>query len=97
MKENLLKTTVKPTYQPVGDRIVATPVEAESKTASGILLAEQSKEKTELADVVAVGPDVEEVQIGDRIVYVKYGPHTIKDGGTELLILQEDDCLAVVK
>lgn len=83
--------------QPLADRIVAKPVEAETKTASGILLSEQSKEKTQVAEVLAVGKDVKEVKVGDRIVHSEYGPNRFKQGSDELLILKEEDVLAVVK
>jgi chaperonin GroES len=82
---------------PLADRIVARPVEAESKTASGILLPEQAKEKTQVAEVLAVGTEVKEVKVGDRIVHTEYGPNRFKQGSEELLIVKEEDVLAVVK
>lgn len=83
--------------QPLADRIVAKPVEAETKTASGILLPEQAKEKTQVAKVLAVGKDVKEVKVGDNIVHTEYGPNRFKQGSEELLIVKEEDVLAVVK
>lgn len=83
--------------QPLADRIVAKPVEAESKTASGILLPDQSKEKTQMAEVLAVGKDVKEVKVGDRIVHTEYGPNHFKQGSEELLIVKEEDVLGIVK
>ncbi len=83
--------------QPLADRIVAKPVEAEAKTAAGILLADQSKEKTQVAEVLAVGKEVKEVKVGDRIVHSEYGPNRFKQGPEELLIVKEEDVLAVVK
>lgn len=85
------------TLHPLADRIVAEPVEAETKTASGILLPDQAKEKTQVAKVVAVGKDVKEVKVGDKIVHTEYGPNRFKQGSTELLIVKEEDVLAVVK
>jgi chaperonin GroES len=82
---------------PLADRIVARPVEAETKTASGILLAEASREKTQLAEVVAVGKDVKEVKVGDKIVYSEFGPNRFKQGTDEYLIVKEEDVLALVK
>jgi chaperonin GroES len=92
--------------QPLADRIVARPVEAETKTASGFLLPDAAKEKTQIAEVLAVGPGrlnkhgervPMEVQVGDRIVHTEYGPSRFKQGADELLILKEEDVLAVVK
>lgn len=83
--------------QPLADRIVARPVEAETKTASGILLPDQAKEKTQVAAVLAVGKDVKEVKVGDQIVHSEYGPNRFKQGSEELIIVKEEDVLAVVK
>jgi chaperonin GroES len=82
---------------PLADRIVAKPVEAETKTAAGILLPDQAKEKTQVAKVLAVGKDVKEVKVGDSIVHTEYGPNRFKQGSEELLIVKEEDVLAVVK
>jgi chaperonin GroES len=83
--------------QPLADRIVARPVEAETKTASGILLPDQAKEKTQIALVLAVGKDVKEVKVDDQIVHSEYGPNRFKQGTEELIIVKEEDVLAVVK
>lgn len=82
---------------PLADRIVAKPVEAESKSPSGILLPDQAKEKTQVASVLAVGKDVKEVKVGDKIVHTEYGPNRFKQGTEELLIVKEEDVLAVLK
>ena len=83
--------------QPLADRIVAKPVEAEAKTASGFVLTESAKEKTQVAKVLAVGKDVKEGKVGDNIVHTEYGPNRFKQGSEELLIVKEEDVLAVVK
>ncbi|MDB5179228.1 MAG: groS [Patescibacteria group bacterium] len=82
---------------PLADRIVAKSVEAESTSPAGILLPEQSKEKTQVAKVLAVGKDVKEVKVGDNIIHSEYGPNRFKQGSEELLIVKEEDVLAVVK
>ena len=82
---------------PLADRVVARPVEAETKTAAGILLTEQAKDKTQTAEVVAVGKDVKEVKVGDRIIHSEYGPNRFKQGSEEYLIVKEEDVLAVIK
>lgn len=92
--------------QPLHDRIVAKSVEAETKTAAGILLPDQAKEKTQVAEVLAVGPGrlTEDgklvpmsVKVGDKVVHSEYGPNRFKQGAEELLIMKEEDVLAVVK
>ncbi len=83
--------------QPLADRIVAKPVEPESTSPAGLLLPEQAKEKTQVAEVLAVGKDVKEVKVGDKIVHTEYGPNRFKQDSLEVLILKEEDVLAVVK
>jgi chaperonin GroES len=85
--------------QPLADRIVARPVEAEAKTASGILLSESAKEKPQLAEVLSVGKDVKEVKVGDRIVHAEseYSSNRLKINGEEYIIVKEEDVLAVAK
>jgi chaperonin GroES len=83
--------------KPLADRIVAKPVEADTKTPGGILLPDQAKEKTQVAEVLAVGKDVKEVKVGDKIVHTEYGPNRYRQGSDELVIVKEEDVLAVVK
>lgn len=83
--------------KPLADRIVAKPVEADTKTPGGILLPDQAKEKTQIAEVLAVGKDVKEIKVGDKIVHTEYGPNRFKQGSDELIIVKEEDVLAVVK
>lgn len=83
--------------QPLADRIVARAIETEAKSAAGILLPESAKEKPQLAEVLAVGKEVKEVKTGDQVLYSKYGPAEVKVDGEELLLIKEEDVLAVVK
>jgi chaperonin GroES len=83
--------------QPLDDRVVAKPIEPDTKSPAGILLPDQAKEKTQLAQVLAVGKNVKEVKVGDKIVHTEYGPNRFKQGTEELLIVKEEDVLAVVK
>ena len=80
---------------PLADRVVLKPVAAEEKTASGIILPESAKEKPEQAKVVAVGKEVKEIKEEDIVLYSKYGPTEVKVGGEELLIVKEEDILAI--
>jgi len=92
--------------QPLEDRIVVRPAEAEEKTASGLVIPDTAKEKPQQGEVIAVGEgrygdDNEripmEVKVGDRVVYSKYGGTEITIDGEDLLILQARDVLAIVK
>ncbi len=83
--------------QPLADRIVARSLEAEAKSAAGILLPESAKEKPQAGEVLAVGKDVKEVKVGDQILYAKYGPTEVKVDGQELVLIKEEDVLAVVE
>jgi chaperonin GroES len=82
--------------KPLADRIVAVLEAAENKTASGLYLPDGAKEKSVVAKVVAVGKDVKEVKVGDRVVYKEYAPTELKTGGVEYLILKEEDILATL-
>ena len=82
--------------QPLADRVVAVREVAATKTASGLYLPDNAKEKPVLANVVAVGPDVKSLKINDRIVYKEYSTTELKIDGTEYLIVKEEDVLATV-
>ncbi|OYX41511.1 molecular chaperone GroES [Candidatus Saccharibacteria bacterium 32-49-12] len=82
--------------QPLADRVVAVREEAKTQTASGIYLPDNAKEKPVLAEVKAVGKDVENVKIGDKIIYKEYSTTELKIDGTEYLIVKEEDILATV-
>jgi chaperonin GroES len=91
--------------KPLGDRIVVKPEEeAESRTASGLVIPDTAKEKPQLGSVHAVGPgeykDGEriplDVAVGDVVFYSKYGGTEVKVEGTDYLILSARDVLAVL-
>ena len=82
--------------KPLADRVVAMREKAQEKTASGLYLPDSSKEKPVMATVVAVGPKVEQVAVGDKIVYKEYSTTDLKINETEYLIVKEDDVLATV-
>lgn len=83
--------------KPLADRIVAKSLEAEAKTKSGIYIPDTAKEKPQMGEVVAVGKDVKEVKVGNKILYTKYGPNEVKVGADDLLVMKEEDVLAVVE
>lgn len=82
--------------KPLGDRVVATRVAAQTQTASGLYLPSTSKEKPIVAIVVAVGPDVTQLKVKDRIIYKEYSTTEIKIEATEYLIVKEEDVLATI-
>jgi chaperonin GroES len=82
--------------KPLADRVVAVREEAQTKTASGIYLPDASKEKPVIAKVVAVGPDVKTLKIGDQIIYKEYATAELKVDGTEYLLVKEEDVLATL-
>ncbi|MBC7943275.1 co-chaperone GroES [Candidatus Saccharibacteria bacterium] len=82
--------------KPLADRVVAVRDVVQTKTASGIFLPDNAKEKPVLANVVAVGPDVKGLAVGDRIVYKEYSTTELKINDKEYLIVKEEDVLATV-
>ena len=81
--------------KPLADRVVAKKEADTAKTAPGILLGE-AKEKSNLAVIESVGPDVKEVKKGDRIIYRDYSATEIKLDGTDYLVIKEEDILATL-
>ncbi|EUJ19731.1 co-chaperone GroES [Listeria aquatica] len=92
--------------KPLGDRVVIEVIEAEEKTASGIVLPDSAKEKPQEGKVVAVGSgrvldsgtkEPLEVKEGDQIIFSKYSGTEVTYEGKDLLIIRESDILAVTK
>lgn len=90
--------------KPLADRVVVRAIEAEDKTAGGIILPDSAKDRPQEGEVVAVGPGraldngtrlAPEVKVGDRVIFTKYGGTEVKEGDTEYLILRESDLLAI--
>ena len=92
--------------KPLEDRIVVKALDAEQTTASGLVIPDTAKEKPQEGEVLAVGPgrwneDGDErvpldIQVGDKVIYSKYGGTEVKYGGEEFLILSARDVLAIV-
>lgn len=83
--------------KPLGDRVVVEPIEQDSMTAGGIVLPDTAKEKPQQGTVLAIGPDVEgELAEGNRVMYAKYAGTEVKMDGKEVIILKEEDILAIV-
>lgn len=82
--------------QPLADYVVAQAEEAKAKTNSGIYLPDNAQEKPQTSQVVAVGKDVKNVKVGDRIVYKSYSSTDVKVEGEEYILVKEEDILAKV-
>lgn len=86
--------------KPLADRVLIEPQEAETKTASGIIIPETAKEKPQRGKVVAVGNGKKDhdmtVKVDDVVLYGKYVATELKYEGKEYLIMKEDDILAIV-
>ena len=91
--------------KPLGDRVVIKNMESEETTKSGIVLPGSAKEKPQVAEVTAVGPggmvDGKEVtmnvKVGDKVIFSKYAGTEIKIDGEELIIVRQNDILAIVE
>ena len=91
--------------QPLADRVVVKPLEQESKTKSGIIIPDTAKEKSQKGKVVAVGKGKYEdgkliplsVKLGDIVLYKEYGGDEMKLDSEEVMILKEEDILAIVE
>lgn len=80
----------------MADRVVAVREAAQTKTASGIYLPDNAKEKPVVAIVEAVGPDVIGIKKGDKILYKEYSTTEIKIDAVEYLIVKEEDILGTI-
>jgi chaperonin GroES len=87
-------------FLPLGQRVLVKRVEEEAKTASGIIIPDNAKEKPLSAEVLAISSEVEEdgeIKVGDKVVFAKYSGTDITVDGEELLVLNTDDILGILK
>ena len=93
-------------FRPLHDRVAVRRIEAEEKTAGGIILPDTAKEKPQEGEVVAVGPGARDetgklvelsVKAGDRVLFGKWSGSEVKIDGEELLIMKESDILGIVE
>jgi len=98
--------TEKEKVQPLGDRVLVAPLEAEEKTTGGIVIPDSAKEKQQRGRIVAVGKGrineegkvtPLEVRVNDRVIYGRYAGTEIKIAANDYLILKEDDILGIIK
>ena len=86
--------------KPLADRVLVEPLEAETKTASGIIIPDTAKEKPQKGNVVAVGAGTKEnpitLKVGETVLYGKYAGTELSHEGGDYLIMKEADILAIV-
>lgn len=92
--------------QPLADKVLVKPLDAEAVTASGIVLPQTVEEKPMQGEVIAVGPGKRlengnvapmSVKVGDTVLFTKYSPDEVEVDGEEYLVIDEDKILAIVK
>jgi chaperonin GroES len=93
------------TFRPLHDRVVVKRIDAEEKTAGGIIIPDTAKEKPQEGEVVAVGPGARDeqgklitpdVKVGDRVLFGKWSGTEVKLDGKDLLIMKETDIMGVI-
>ncbi|BDD93196.1 co-chaperone GroES [Pandoraea sp. XJJ-1] len=91
--------------RPLHDRVIVKRLDNETKTASGIVIPEAAAEKPDQGEILAVGPGKKDdqgksialdVKVGDRVLFGKYAGQSVKVDGQELLVMREEDIMAVV-
>ena len=93
------------TVKPLGDKVVIKKLQAEETTKSGIVLTSSAQEKPQIAEIIAVGPggkvdgvDIKmEVKKGQKVIVRDYAGTTVKIEGEEIIIVRQDDILAIVE
>ncbi len=93
-------------FRPLHDRIVVKRIDAEEKTAGGIIIPDTAKEKPQQGEVIAVGPGARDeagqlvaldVKVGDRVLFGKWSGTEVKIDGEDLLIMKESDIMGVLE
>lgn len=84
-------------FKPLGKRVLVKRTEVENKTASGIYIPDNAKEKPSTAQVVAIGDKVSDIQLKDKVVFGKYSGSELTLEGVDYLILETKDILGVIK
>ncbi len=92
--------------RPLHDRVIVKRLDNERKTASGIVIPDNAAEKPDQGEVLAVGPGKKtddgkliavDVKVGDKVLFGKYAGQTVKVDGEELLVIREDEIMAVIQ
>ena len=91
--------------RPLHDRVIVKRLDQETKTASGLIIPDAAAEKPDQGEILAVGPgkrddkgvqNALDVKVGDRVLFGKYAGQTVKVDGQELLVMREEDIMAVL-
>ncbi len=86
--------------QPLADRVLIQPAEAEQKTASGIIIPDTAKEKPQRGQVIAVGKGIKDhemtLKVGDHVLYGKYSGTEVEIDGVKYMIMKESDVYAII-
>ena len=92
--------------RPLHDRVIVKRLDQETRTSSGIVIPDNAAEKPDQGEVLAVGPGKRSdkgevsalaVQVGDRVLFGKYSGQTVKVDGEDLMVMREEDIMAVVE
>ena len=83
--------------EPTGDRIIAKQLPLKQQTDSGIYLPDEAQERPQIMEVVAVGSEVEEINVEDYIICSKFGTQKFQLNKEEYLVIHEEDILAIVR
>src|SRR4030081_1646378 len=93
-------------FRPLHDRVVVKRIEAEAKTAGGIIIPDTAKEKPSRGEILAIGPGGRDepgklipidLRVGDRVLFGKWSGSEVKIDGAEVLIMKESDIMGVIK
>ena len=99
-KTKNLKTVYTMNIQPLADRVLIQPAEAEQKTASGIIIPDTAKEKPQRGTVLAVGKGTKDhemtLKVGDNVLYGKYSGTEVEIDGVKYMIMKESDVYAII-
>ncbi len=83
---------------PLNDRVLLKSAKMEERTASGIYIPQASQEKTQIAEVIAIGTDSAiNVKVGQKVLHEKYVGTEVKDGGDDYLLVKAEQILAVIE
>jgi chaperonin GroES len=84
-------------FQPLGNRVLVERLEEATTTASGIIIPDNAKEKPSQGRIVALGSDVEDIEINDIVVFGKYTGNELALDGKDYLIIEADELFGIIK